>query len=125
MKTTLTQIKLCKAYEALDNFAKSIALPATKAFAIYMLAKSVKPLYEARVDVERDIIERFDIKVNGGRFIFNTQEDAEAYSREMSLLNENEVEIDIMPVVIALDDIGDQKITPAQMEALEGFVRFE
>lgn len=125
MNITMTQLKLCKAYEALDSFAKNISLPATKAFAIYMLAKSVKPLYEARVDVERDIIERFDIKVNGGRFIFNTQEDAEAYSREMSLLNENEVEIDIMPVVIALDDIGDQKITPAQMEALEGFVRFE
>lgn len=122
---TMKQIKLCRAYEALDGFAKNIHLPATKAFAIYTVIKKVRPIYEARVDVERDIINRFDIKVDNGQFTFKTPAFAEAYMKEIDELNNVDVEVNVSPIVIALDDIGEQRITPAQMEALDGIICFE
>lgn len=103
----------------------------------YKIAKAAKSLDEQSkfyAEEERKIVDQYAVKdektgqikiIDGNRISFKDQEDAINFNKEITKLQQTEVDI-FDPIDIHMSDFrtGDMDLTPSDILALEGFVNF-
>ena len=123
------------AYQTLTRLS-GYALPIREAYKVFRLMKDLQPMYEFGEAKEKQLIEKYrgEIKEDGSiGFIHGDGEKDRAagvenmrhFIAEIGAMNETEIEGDFTPITLPYDALGEQKITPNELMALDGFVAFE
>lgn len=119
----MKQIQLVEAYKTLKKMA-NIPMDITTSFKLMKLKKRLEEYYQFEEQEEMKMFNEFHGElINDGRSMqFPTQEDANAFSKKWQELKDMEVEIEIEPIPVMLDQ--DIRLTIQDMEALDGFIQF-
>lgn len=123
--------KIIEAYKAL-NGVRRLKLPYPKARAIKKLYDTVLPEVEFYSQEEQKLCLQHALKddngqpivVNGNRIKFAAEADAQAYLSEINRLNNLDVPIEAEPICITDEEVSNQCISAADIEALSGFIVF-
>lgn len=118
----MKQEKIIEAYRVLKNMAgESYPLPV--AYSLYNLRKSMEPQADFQLEQEKKLIEEFNGKPgDNGLINFGDQENAQKFLEKLKELGDLEVDFIFTPIDIPIS--GDIKITPNDIEKLDGFVNF-
>ena len=101
-------------------------LPIKTAFSVYQLVKKIEEPYKFALEEEKKLINKYNAEVKeNGIISFSSAEDKDSFQNELQELNQLDHDIEIEPLVIKIEDLGEQTITPSDIFALEGFVEFE
>ena len=115
--------RMFKAYAVLDKL-KTQPMPIKAAYKLYKLMGVLKPEWDIQVELENRLIERLKPKfVNGSTLTFSENEEADEWRSQIAELNEAESDISFEAVNIPIND--DMKLSPEDIEALDGFVIFD
>lgn len=120
----MKQYQANKAYGALNKIANQ-QLPVRDSYNIYMLLKSLEPVYRFELEQERRLVQKYGGEVgSNGSVRIPDRDDANRFKEEIEELNNLEIDLDIKPVVINCDALNDLRISPYDVSCLEGFVDF-
>lgn len=121
----MKQSKINNAYGALTKLAHR-QLPAKTAFYVYKLTKKVEEIYSFAVEQERKLIDKYHAEIQSdGMILFKNASDKESFQAEFAELNNLEHDIGTDPIVIKIDDLGEQTLSMSDIFALEDFITFE
>lgn len=121
----MKQIQINRAYASLNKLL-GMDLPARESRDIFMLARSLQDHYAFEADRERKLVQKYGgIIRDDGQIVFQDTENLESFKQEVSEIGDLDVDIDITPVTINCDMLGDQRISPMDMMNLVDFVIFE
>lgn len=73
---------------------------------------------------ESDLLKKHRGKICDRSVVFQTTDDAKAFKADYDRLSDEEINIDVTEVELALDSVGNVLITPADIGRLQGFVQF-
>lgn len=122
----MKQYQITRGYNAMNRMANTIALPVKKAYELYSMMKFLEPTFNARIEAERKLIRDMNGRVDhDGSVVFDTPDNALIYREALIELNDMDTEVEFKPMELALADIEGQKILPADIDALEGFIEFK
>lgn len=124
----MTLIKCVTAYTALLALS-SQTMPYDTALAFVLLKKRLAPHVEFFSEKERELVETYAkrdadgnvVMESPGRFVLDPEKNLAEYNRLKRELASTEVPEEFEPVKASCPD----KISPAHIEALEGFVEFK
>ena len=121
----MKQSEINKSYNALVRLSQ-VRLPIKTAFSVYQLVKKIEEPYKFALEEEKKLISKYNAEVKeNGIISFSSAEDKNSFQNELQELNQLNHDIEIEPIVIKIEDLGEQTITPSDIFALEGFVEFE
>lgn len=121
----MKQSEINKSYNALVRLSQ-VRLPIKTAFSVYQLIKKIEEPYKFAFEEEKKLINKYNAEVKeNGIISFSSAEDKNSFQNELQELNQLDHDIEIEPIVIKIEDLGEQTITPSDILALEGFVEFE
>lgn len=121
----MKQSEINKSYNALVRLSQ-MRLPIKTAFSVYQLVKKIEEPYKFALEEEKKLINKYNAEVKeNGIISFSSAEDKDSFQNELQELNQLDHDIEIEPIVIKIEDLGEQTITPSDIFALEGFVEFE
>ena len=121
----MKQSEINKSYNALVRLSQ-VRLPIKTAFSVYQLVKKMEEPYKFALEEEKKLINKYNAEVKeNGIISFSSAEDKNSFQNELQELNQLDHDIEIEPIVIKMEDLGEQTITPSDIFALEGFVEFE
>ena len=121
----MKQSEINKSYNALVRLSQ-VRLPIKTAFSVYQLVKKIEEPYKFALEEEKKLINKYNAEVKeNGIISFSSAEDKNSFQNELQELNQLDHDIEIEPIVIKIEDLGEQTITPSDIFALEGFVKFE
>lgn len=121
----MKQSEINKSYNALVRLSQ-MRLPIKTAFSVYQLVKKIEEPYKFAFEEEKKLINKYNAEVKeNGIISFSSAEDKNSFQNELQELNQLDHDIEIEPIVIKIEDLGEQTITPSDILALEGFVEFE
>lgn len=121
----MKESKLVNGYKAIERLYAN-KLPMQDAFRIYNLKSTIKEIYNFQMEQELKIIaENHGERKENGDLSFPTELDFARFRDAILELNEVELDVQVEPVVLRMDHIQNIEISPADIEALEGFVFFE
>lgn len=121
----MKQSEINKSYNALVRLSQ-VRLPIKTAFSVYQLVKKMEEPYKFALEEEKKLINKYNAEVKeNGIISFSSAEDKDSFQNELQELNQLDHDIEIEPLVIKIEDLGEQTITPSDIFALEGFVEFE
>lgn len=121
----MKQSEINKSYNALVRLSQ-VRLPIKTAFSVYQLVKKIEEPYKFALEEEKKLINKYNAEVKeNGIISFSSAEDKDSFQNELQELNQLDHDIEIEPIVIKIEDLGEQTITPSDIFALEGFVEFE
>ena len=121
----MKQSEINKSYNALVRLSQ-VRLPIKTAFSVYQLVKKIEEPYKFALEEEKKLINKYNAEVKeNGIISFSSAEDKNSFQNELQELNQLDHDIEIEPIVIKIEDLGEQTITPSDILALEGFVEFE
>lgn len=121
----MKQYQINRAYTALGHIA-NLQLPVRNARNVYMLSKQLENAYAFEVEQEKKLFEKYHgIVTADGGITFTNSNDAQGFGAEIEELHNLDVEIEFEPVTISCEAMGEQRITPADVACLDGFVTFE
>lgn len=121
----MKQSEINKSYNALVRLSQ-VRLPIKTAFSVYQLVKKIEEPYKFALEEEKKLINKYNAEVKeNGIISFSSAEDKGNFQNELQELNQLDHDIEIEPIVIKMEDLGEQTITPSDIFALEGFVEFE
>lgn len=121
----MKQSEINKSYNALVRLSQ-MRLPIKTAFSVYQLVKKMEEPYKFALEEEKKLINKYNAEVKeNGIISFSSAEDKGSFQNELQELNQLDHDIEIEPIVIKMEDLGEQTITPSDIFALEGFVEFE
>ena len=119
----MQQSRIISAYKSLRKLADR-ELPIRIACQIHRLTVKLRPVWDFQVQEEQKLCDRLHPKNEDGKLVFETPEGAQEFRDRLKELNGMEVEdIELKPITIPIPD--GITLTPADIEALEGFVEFE
>lgn len=121
-------IEIVNAYTAAEALSRETCGYAL-ALALVRLKKALREETGFYLDRERELAERYGqtdeagrlVMTGAGTFAFRDPSEREAYGRERRELGETETEVDFAPASVP----PPKEISPAALEALEGFLVFE
>ena len=120
----MKQSEINKSYNALVRLSQ-VRLPIKTAFSVYQLVKKIEEPYKFAFEEEKKLINKYNAEVKANGIIsFSSAEDKNSFQNELQELNQLDHDIEIEPIVIKIEDLGEQTITPSDIFALEGFVEF-
>lgn len=120
----MKQSEISKAYPSLLKL-RDYSLPLQKAYAIYKICDAISGAYDFVCGEEMKYVEECHGEITGDSGIkFDTPMDCAAFRDKLEALGNMETDIEILPVHITAEDLGEQKITPADIKNLEGFISF-
>jgi len=121
----MKQGNINRAYPSLLKL-RDFNLPVKKAYAIYKLSVCVENAHEFAAEEERKYLADYNgsISDDGNTISFETPTDCAAFRDKVEELCNVDVDIEIEPVLLTEDDLGEQRLTPADIFNLEGFVTF-
>ena len=121
----MKQLEINTSYNALVRLSQ-VRLPIKTAFSVYQLVKKIEEPYKFALEEEKKLINKYNAEVKeNGIISFSSAEDKNSFQNELQELNQLDHDIEIEPIVIKIEDLGEQTITPSDIFALEGFVEFE
>ena len=121
----MKQLEINKSYNALVRLSQ-VRLPIKTAFSVYQLVKKIEEPYKFALEEEKKLINKYNAEVKeNGIISFSSAEDKNSFQNELQELNQLDHDIEIEPIVIKIEDLGEQTITPSDIFALESFVEFE
>ena len=121
----MKQSEINKSYNALVRLSQ-MRLPIKTAFSVYQLVKKIEEPYKFALEEEKKLINKYNAEVKeNGIISFSSAEDKNSFQNELQELNQLDHDIEIEPIIIKIEDLGEQTITPSDIFALEGFVEFE
>ena len=121
----MKQSEINKSYNALVRLSQ-VRLPIKTAFSVYQLVKKIAEPYKFALEEEKKLISKYNAEVKeNGIISFSSAEDKNSFQNELQELNQLDHDIEIEPIVIKIEDLGEQTITPSDIFALEDFVEFE
>ena len=121
----MKQSEINKSYNALVRLSQ-VRLPIKTAFSVYQLVKKMEEPYKFALEEEKKLINKYNAEVKeNGIISVSSAEDKNSFQNELQELNQLDHDIEIEPIVIKIEDLGEQTITPSDIFALEGFVEFE
>ena len=121
----MKQSEINKSYNALVRLSQ-VRLPIKTAFSVYQLVKKMEEPYKFALEEEKKLINKYNAEVKeNGIISFSSAEDKDSFQNELQELNQLDHDIEIEPIVIKIEDLSEQTITPSDILALEGFVEFE
>lgn len=121
----MKQAQITNAYNALRRVAE-MTLPVKEAYCIYRLIKTLEEPYRFEVEKEKELFTRCGgFADTSGQARFPSKEKEQQFISGLQELSEFEPEVEIEPVVLFLDKLDGQGISPLDIASLEGFVRFE
>ena len=103
---------------------------------LLFIYKEIDPTVQFGLERENALIKKYDgrLQPNGDiQFVHGDSDEAretgianmQKFKDEMDDLGEMEIEAEITPVKLGYDSFGNQKISPAEIMDLEGFIVFE
>lgn len=121
----MKQKQIVNAYKALSNMYK-MQLPVREAHAVYMVRRQLEDQYYFQLEQERTLLEQHHGTINrDGDIRFGSKEDAQAFQAAITEMNDMDIDIEVSPAHIQFERVEDIKVTPEDMERLEGFIIFE
>lgn len=121
----MKQYQFARGYQTLCRFASSITLPARTAYDVFVMKKKMEPIYMARVDAERSLLESCDGQIgNDGFPVFKSESGADNYRKQLIELNDIDVDEKIKPIEVSFDMLNGQTLLPSDIEDLDGFISF-
>lgn len=120
----MIQTQAISAYKVLNEMS-NIQMPVKTAYKLYQMRKSLEPIFEFRVEQERAILQKYNGKEAEGAIVFATTEDCEQAKLALNDLDAVEMEDEIVPIRMPIEDLDAAHLTMDDMAALEGFVLFE
>ena len=120
----MKQNKIVDAYKTIKNMnGEKFHLPV--AYKLYKLRKELEPHFDFKTEQEKAAIAEFEGKVNdNGSVSFKSPEIAQQFVDKLKELGDMEIETEIEPVVIRMEDVH-VELTPNEIEKLDGFIDFE
>lgn len=116
---------LVNGYKALERLYAQ-KLPMVDAYKVYRLKGQVSDVYKFQSEQETKIIEEHHgTHADNGDISFPDELEFAKFRDAIIELNETEIDVPVDPVVIAMDHVKNINISPADIEALEGFVSFQ
>ena len=112
----IKQYQVSRAYLALNRL-NDARMPVPVACAIEALMSALKKHYDAELDAERKVLEKYGGSIKGGKY--------SAYQKEIDAVLDLDVTVDVNPITIPCNDMQDVKISPADIRALAAFVKFK
>lgn len=121
----MLQGKINKAYPALKRLSE-YRLPLKKARLLYTMTKKAEECFEFAVQEHRKSVEEFNGTVNrDGTISFASPEMFGKFQDRTSEIQNFDVEWDIEPVKLVESEVADLKVSPSDINDLDGFVIFE
>jgi len=117
----MKQFRIIKAYKALIKLGQQ-DLPIRLAFDLFKIKQALQPQWDFQVDEENKLAAGAKVDADG-TVTFNTPEDADAFRKKLSELNNIDVNLKVKPVRIPLSIPG-AVLSMNDIEALDGFVVF-
>ena len=120
----MKQEKISRAYRALVNLSTHI-FPFKVAYEIKMAMDKLKPIIECAYIEEEKLL-----KANGGTIKpngtieFETSTGMYEYRKAMKEMNDADIQVDIHPFAIDIVLMENLKITPSDIDALDGILSF-
>lgn len=120
----MKQKKINEAYPALVRLSH-LTLPPSKAYGIYKMGASINKQYEFAAGEQRKYLDEYGGKpTEDGSIQFKTPKKCSQFKGKIEELNDLDVDVTIEPIELTEADIGTQKISPADIASLEGFISF-
>ena len=117
----MKQFRIINAYKALIKLGQQ-DLPIKLAFALFKIKQALQPQWDFQLDEENKLAAGAKVSADG-TVTFNTPEDADAFRKKLSELNNVDVNLKVKPVRIPLSIPG-AVLSMNDIEALDGFVVF-
>jgi len=112
-------------YKALERLYAN-KLPIIDAYKIYSLKTKMRDAYQFQIEQEKKIISEYGgVYDENGALSFPNKLEFSKFRDAILELNDVELDVSIEPIVLIMEQIKDIDISPADIEALEGFVSFE
>lgn len=120
----MKQYQINSAYEALVSLA-GFKLPVKTSYNIWKVAKKIEEAHSFYEQQKLKYINSHNGVISSdGRVTFNSNNDENLFIKDMNDLINLDIELDICPVVVNLDDFGNQSISITDIARLDGFVEF-
>ena len=117
-----TQGQALKAYTALMGMGKKAVGKA--AFSLFRMKSQLKTVIDFQAEQEQAMVERNGGKITeDGKILFAEVDQRKAFATERAELEQMEIEPAIPEITLKAKDIPD--INMDEIEALEGFIKFE
>lgn len=121
----MKQKEINKAYPAIMRLIE-FKLPIQKARSVYNIMKKIREHFDfALVEEKKYVADCHGVMNQNGTVSFSNTEELDVFQKLITELNESAIEWSDKPVVLTDNDIGDQTISVADIQSLEGFVIFE
>lgn len=125
----MTVLEALNAIPALKELRK-YKLPFAKAAGVFRLCKSLDSVREFYAEEERKLLDQYAAKdengvpklTDNGQVLFDSYTDRDAYCAAVKELCETDCGVDLKPVTLTETDFGEQPITPAMLDELDGIV---
>ena len=125
----MTILEALNAIPALNELRK-YKLPFAKAAGIFRLCKSLDSVREFYAEEEKKLLEQYAAKdengnpklLDNGQVLFDCYTDRDAYRSAVDDLFETDCGVEITPVTLTETDFGEQPISPAMLDELDGIV---
>lgn len=117
----MKQSQMVNAYKVLENLSKQ-TMPIKTAYAVHKLRGKLKPAFDFQVEREEMLVEKLNPEFKDGRLVFKTVDDAQEWNDEMTAIADIDSDIEFEPITATMTD--DMRLTPNDVEALDGFVNF-
>ncbi len=120
----MEQEQINRAHASLEKLSK-FNLPIKKAYAVYKLMRAVDESYQFAMSEERKYLDEYNGKLGSdGTVTFETPDDCQNFKIMLDELLAMEPDIKFDVVKLTEYDLGEQRLTPADIYNLEGFVEF-
>lgn len=119
----MKQGQAVRAYLAMGHLMDE-RLPIRTAYALHRLRRALAPAFEFQAAREQRLMGELKPEaISPTQLRFQSAEDARRWAAEMEELSQVDVELEAQPVTVTMAE--DMTLTPADIEALDGFVIFE
>lgn len=120
----MKQEKINRAHESLTKLSH-FNLPVKKAYAIYKLMQVVDDSYQFAMLEEQKYLKEYNGTPSAdGTVTFATPDDCQNFKNMLEELLATDADLKFDVVKLSESDLGEQRLTPADIHNLEGFVEF-
>lgn len=117
----MKQLKIIEAYKAIQKMMDE-PLTIGSSYKIFKLKKKLQDQWDFQYDEEQKLLSELQPDMNSDGMKFASTEDADKYRALIKELSNIDVDIEGLPIQIPLTE--NITLSPANIEALDGFIEF-
>lgn len=117
----MTHKQMINAYSVLMKLGTQ-PMDVCTALSLYKLRKEMEGIHQFCAEREEVIIEKYHGELGDGTISFPQPQDAMAAQAELTELYQMEADLEVVPLSIPMNVLEGCKLTPNDLEALEGII---